>query len=55
MSKNPPLGQQLREARQAAGLTQADLAEKIGTAQSFISAIERGVKRPTVDTMAALA
>ena len=38
-----PLGQRIREAREAAGLTQAELAEQIGLprGQTGISQIER--------------
>jgi transcriptional regulator with XRE-family HTH domain len=35
----------LREAREAAGLTQVELAEKIGQSQSFVSKIEIGERR----------
>jgi transcriptional regulator with XRE-family HTH domain len=35
----------LREAREAAGLTQVQLAERLGQSQSFVSKVERGETR----------
>jgi transcriptional regulator with XRE-family HTH domain len=35
----------LRTARVEAGLTQADLAKRIGESQSFVSKVERGERR----------
>jgi transcriptional regulator with XRE-family HTH domain len=35
----------LREVREAAGVTQVELAEKIGETQSFVSKCERGERR----------
>lgn len=35
----------LKEARDAAGLTQMELAEKLGQSQSFVSKFERGERR----------
>ena len=35
----------LREARTEAGVTQVELAERLGTTQSFISKVERGELR----------
>ncbi len=35
----------LIEARQTAGLTQADLAKRLGKPQSFVSKYERGERR----------
>jgi ribosome-binding protein aMBF1 (putative translation factor) len=35
----------LREARQRAGLTQEDLAERLAETQSFVSKCERGERR----------
>lgn len=44
----------LRNARLAAGLTQAEAARLGDTAQSALSAYENGSKRPSVDTLARL-
>ena len=45
-------GHLIREARRLGGLTQADLARRLGTAQSAISNWERGRDTPRVDTLA---
>jgi transcriptional regulator with XRE-family HTH domain len=42
-------------ARMAAGLSQAELAERAGTAQAVISRIERGVVSPSLDTFGKIA
>lgn len=42
-------------ARQAAGLTQQELADRIGTTQSAISRLEFGDSWPRVDTLLKLA
>jgi hypothetical protein len=44
----------LRDARIAAGLTQADLAGRTGTSQATISAYENGTKQPSVATLSRL-
>ena len=36
---------QLRDARRAAGLTQENLAQRLGQTQSFVSKCERGERR----------
>jgi len=41
---------QLRTARDRAGLTQAELASRVGTSQATISAYEGGHKQPSVAT-----
>jgi transcriptional regulator with XRE-family HTH domain len=41
----------LREARLRAGLTQAQLAEKVGTAQSAVARWETGRTRPSLETL----
>jgi transcriptional regulator with XRE-family HTH domain len=37
--------QELRKAREKAGLTQTQLAERLGQTQSFVSKCERGERR----------
>ncbi len=44
----------IRDARRAAGLTQADLAERSGTSQATLSAYERDRKTPSAATLARL-
>src|SRR5216684_1776924 len=46
---------QLVAARLAAGLTQSELAARIGTTQSAIARLESGTITPTVDTLKNLA
>jgi ribosome-binding protein aMBF1 (putative translation factor) len=48
-------GQNLREARQQAGLTQLQIAEAAGRERSYISDVERGLHNITMDTMVELA
>lgn len=45
----------IARARLAAGLSQAELADRAGTAQAVISRIERGVVSPSLDTFAKIA
>ena len=45
-------GRLIREARRLSGLTQADLARRLGTTQSAVSNWERGRDTPRVDTLA---
>lgn len=45
------IGLQVKAAREAAGLTQQDLAARVDAAQSTISGIETGVKAPSVDML----
>ena len=51
------IGENTRKYRTRAGLTQAELAEKVGVGTSFISRVERGQKRrqPTVWSQSAYA
>lgn len=41
----------LREARRSAGLTQADLARRLGVSQAAVAKLERAGANPTVDTL----
>ena len=41
----------IREARQLAGLTQAELAQRLGVGQSAIAKLERDGSNPTVETL----
>jgi len=49
------LGRGLAAARQAAGLTQTELAARLGTTQSAVARLERGSVSPTVETLRRLA
>jgi transcriptional regulator with XRE-family HTH domain len=41
----------IRRAREAAGLTQADLADRMGTTQSSVARLERAAANPTLETL----
>lgn len=47
-------GRAIRSAREAAGLTQAQLAVAAATSQAAVSAYEHGRKQPSVATLARL-
>jgi transcriptional regulator with XRE-family HTH domain len=53
--EGPLFGARLRELRTARGLTQPDIATRVGTSASNISDLERGIKVPTLTTVARLA
>jgi transcriptional regulator with XRE-family HTH domain len=44
-------GTVIHHARSRAGLTQAALAERVGTSQATLSSYENGRKQPSVDTL----
>lgn len=49
MSKNviyEKVGKRVKEVRKKSGLTQEDLAEKVGVSATYISSIERGLSFP---------
>jgi transcriptional regulator with XRE-family HTH domain len=47
-------GARLKQARQAAGLNQTELAHRCGVVQSHISGMERGVRAPSIEMLDAL-
>ena len=49
------VGRNAARLRQAAGLTQEQLAERSGFSQQYISSLERGRRNPTVITLFELA
>ncbi len=49
------LAEMAYRARQAAGLTQSEVARRMGTTQSAVAAIESGSRTPTVDLLERLA
>jgi transcriptional regulator with XRE-family HTH domain len=53
--EGPLFGARLREMRIARGLTQPDIAAHVGTSASNVSDLERGIKVPTLTTVARLA
>lgn len=54
-SSGSVMGQQIREARLTAGLSQAALAESVGTTIRSITNWETGVWHPRVNTLARIA
>ena len=51
---HPESARIIREARQAAGLTQLELAEKLGVTIGTIGCYERGAGMPKIDNLFAL-
>ena len=45
------IGQELRKAREAAGLTQEQLAFKAGVSRNYVSLLEHDAKSPTVQVL----
>lgn len=45
------LGEELRKAREAAGLTQEQLSFRANVHRTYISQLEHGKKSPTVDLL----
>jgi transcriptional regulator with XRE-family HTH domain len=52
---HPQMGERLRAARQARGLTLRELAQRLGVSPSMISQIETGRASPSVSTLYSLA
>ena len=49
------VGENIRRARLAAGMTQEELAERSGFSQQYISGLERGKRNPTIVSLYELA
>jgi HTH-type transcriptional regulator/antitoxin HipB len=49
------VGQQIREARKAKGLTQKELGEKLGVSESTVNQYESGKQNLTIDTLTKIA
>ena len=45
----------LKEVRESRGLSQAALAEKVYVTQQNIAAYEKGIRKPSIEILAALA
>jgi transcriptional regulator with XRE-family HTH domain len=45
------LGEEIRKARQAVGLTQEELSARANVDRSYISQLERDIKSPTLDML----
>ncbi|OPY66473.1 MAG: HTH-type transcriptional regulator ImmR [Syntrophorhabdaceae bacterium PtaU1.Bin034] len=55
MSVKELVGRRIKEVRQAKGLSQEALSEKIGMSAKYLSSIEWGKENPTLDTLIKLA
>ncbi len=55
MSDRPPIATTLHALRKRAGLTQSNLAAKVGGTQRRITNIERGTRRPSLELVEAWA
>lgn len=49
------IGQRIKKAREAAGITQDELAKCIGCSTKHIGALERGIKTPSLDMFVIIA
>lgn len=45
------LGKNMRRFRVAAGLSQDEIAVRMGVEQTYVSGLERGVRNPTLTTL----
>ncbi|HEV2891266.1 MAG TPA: helix-turn-helix transcriptional regulator [Frankiaceae bacterium] len=55
---DPPhvrFGRRVRELREAAGIEQQELAQRVGMSGGYLSGIERGARNPTLDVVFAIA
>ena len=54
-SLNKKLCERLKKIRHEKGMSQGDIARKLGVHRSYISGIERGVRNPTVKNVERIA
>jgi len=54
-SLNKKLAERLKKVRQEKGMSQGDIARKLGVHRSYISGIERGVRNPTIKNIEKIA
>ncbi len=47
----PDIGKRMRDLREAAGMTQTDVAKRCGSNQTTIAKMEAGKTRPSVDVL----
>ena len=47
------MGKRVRKQRQLIGLTQQELAERIGVSTSFVGHVERGTRKASLETLVA--
>lgn len=48
-------GKRLRELREAEGWSQEEFADRAGLHRTYVSAVERGVRNPTLSVLARIA
>lgn len=48
------LGKRVRKQRQLIGLTQQELADRVGVSTSFVGHVERGTRKASLETLVAL-
>jgi len=53
--REPSLGERLRRLRKAKGLTLAQLAERVGRSEGYLSRLERGQVNPSLSTLKRIA
>lgn len=53
--RNLELGKNIKRMRERAGLSQRELSKRVYVSEMFISFVERGAKKPSVDTFARMA
>ena len=51
---NIAIGRRIQQSREQAGLTQEELAERIGVSTSFVGHVERGTRKASLETLVAL-